>query len=68
MLYILSLMSWHMWLKDRWRLVNITVDGVSDLSLKRSQYSEVIEQHGFHELLERLDTKTESLASAQRDS
>lgn len=39
---------------DRWRIVNVAVDGVSDLSVKRAQYVDVMERRGFEELMERL--------------
>lgn len=37
-----------------WKIVNVVVDGVSDLSLKRAEYPAVIRQAGFAGLLEKL--------------
>jgi len=38
----------------RWKIVVITTDGVSQLSIKRSQYSRLIEQSGFGAVLEQM--------------
>lgn len=40
-----------------WRILNIIVDGVSDLALKRSEYAAVISSEGFDALLKKLDEK-----------
>jgi len=48
--------------RDGWRIINVAVDGVSDLSLKRAQYQEVVDKHGFKELLKRLRDKVADLA------
>ncbi|MEM7249844.1 MAG: ABC transporter substrate-binding protein [Pseudomonadota bacterium] len=42
---------------ESWRIVNVSVNGVSDLALKRSEYSGVVSQSGLTALLERLDEK-----------
>lgn len=42
---------------DQWRIVNIVVDGVSDLALKRSEYTEILDSDGFDALLQRLNEK-----------
>lgn len=39
----------------QWRIINIVVDGVSDLALKRAEYARVLEQEGFPALIERLE-------------
>ncbi len=50
--------------EDRWRIVNIVVDGVSDLALKRAEYSEILANEGFDALLARIKEKiTESSES-----
>lgn len=41
----------------RWRVVNVIAEGVSDLALKRSQYTSVIRREGFPELLRRIEAK-----------
>jgi len=33
--------------EDRWRIVTIVTDGVSDLALKRSQYQRILDDQGF---------------------
>ena len=42
-----------------WRIVNIIVDGISDLALKKAQYTSVIDREGFEALLARLAQKIE---------
>lgn len=43
--------------EGRWRIVNIVVDGVSDLALKRAEYSKILANDGFDALLARLEGK-----------
>ena len=40
-----------------WKIVNVIVNGVSDLSLKRSQFTSIMNDEGFTGLLERIDEK-----------
>ncbi|MBT8447384.1 MAG: hypothetical protein HKO62_03945 [Gammaproteobacteria bacterium] len=42
---------------DGWRIINVIAEGVSDLSLKRAEYTAVIKTDGFAALLEVLDDK-----------
>jgi len=46
----------------QWRIVNVMADGVSDVALKRADYSSVIEQEGFEGLLDRLAAQLEALS------
>lgn len=39
---------------DQWGVVNIVADGVSDLALKRAEYSTVLRNEGYTALLDRL--------------
>lgn len=41
--------------QGQWRIVNVIADGVSDLSLKRSQYQSVLENQGFATLIDKLN-------------
>ena len=41
----------------RWQIVNIVVDGISDLALKKAQYTSVIDREGFDSLLAKLSQK-----------
>lgn len=45
-----------------WRIVNIIVDGISDLALKRAQYTATLRRQGFDALLARLAEKAASNA------
>lgn len=47
-----------------WRIVNIIVDGVSDLALKRSEYEGIIAAEGFDGLMKKLDQKIADLRAA----
>lgn len=40
-----------------WRIINITAKGISDLALKRAEYTSIIKRHGFPALLKKLDEK-----------
>ena len=43
--------------KHRWRVINVTANGVSDLSLKRSDYTTFLKRNGFEALINKLDEK-----------
>lgn len=45
--------------EDEWLIVNIIVDGVSDLALKRAEYSGYVRSGGYLELIESLDRQIE---------
>lgn len=45
----------------RWRIINILVDGVSDLALKRAEYDRLINERGFEGLLDELERQTAEL-------
>lgn len=42
---------------DGWQIVNILVDGVSDLALKRSEYRNILQRDGFQALIDLLKEK-----------
>jgi phospholipid transport system substrate-binding protein len=44
---------------DSWRIINVVVDGVSDLSLKRSDYGAILKNEGFNGLVKKLQEKIE---------
>jgi phospholipid transport system substrate-binding protein len=46
---------------EQWRIVNIVVDGVSDLALKRAEYGRLTDAGGFPALLDELAQQTERL-------
>lgn len=47
---------------DKWRIVNILADGVSDLSVKRAEYGSILRSDGFDELIARLEEQLEELS------
>jgi len=46
---------------EQWRIVNIVVDGVSDLALKRAEYGRLMDAGGFQAVLDELAQQTERL-------
>jgi phospholipid transport system substrate-binding protein len=51
-------------LGGEWEIINIIVDGISDLALKRAQYTSVIDREGFDSLLNKLSQKIADYASS----
>jgi len=47
----------------QWSIVNIIVDGISDLALKKAQYTSVIDREGFDSLMNKLSQKITDYAS-----
>lgn len=47
---------------DTWQIINIIADGVSDLALKRSDYTSVLNREGFDALIAKINEKIESYA------
>jgi phospholipid transport system substrate-binding protein len=48
---------------DGWRIINIIADGVSDLALKRSEYTSVLSKDGFDTLIAKITEKISSYAA-----
>ncbi len=42
---------------DSWRIVNIIANGVSDLALKRSEYTTILQREGFDALISKIQEK-----------
>ena len=47
---------------ERWQIVNIVADGVSDLALKRAEYRRILTEHGADALIEELGRQADDLA------
>jgi phospholipid transport system substrate-binding protein len=47
---------------DSWQIINIIADGVSDLALKRSEYTSVLSREGFDALLTKINERINSYA------
>ncbi len=47
----------------QWSIINIVVDGISDLALKKAQYTSIIEREGFDNLLNKLNQKITDYAN-----
>ena len=48
---------------DGWRIINIIADGVSDLALKRSEYTSVLSKDGFDALIVKITEKIDNYAA-----
>ena len=46
----------------QWHIINIVVDGISDLALKKAQYTSVIDREGFDALLNKFTQKINDYA------
>lgn len=46
----------------KWEIINIIVDGISDLALKKAQYTSVIDREGFDKLVAKLVQKVKDYA------
>lgn len=45
---------------DSWRIINIIANGVSDLALKRSEYTTILQREGFDALIAKISEKIDS--------
>lgn len=48
---------------DGWQIINIIADGVSDLALKRSEYTNVLSKDGFDGLIAKINEKIDNYAA-----
>jgi phospholipid transport system substrate-binding protein len=47
---------------ENWRIINIIANGVSDLALKRSQYTNILKTDGFDALITKISDKIDTYA------
>jgi phospholipid transport system substrate-binding protein len=47
---------------DHWMIINIIANGVSDLALKRSEYSSILQKNGFDTLIAQISDKISNYA------
>ena len=52
---------------NRWRIINVIADGVSDLALKRADYSNFLKNKGFEALLSKLNEKIAQYSNKSTD-
>jgi len=45
---------------NSWRIINIIANGVSDLALKRSEYTTILQREGFEVLMTKINEKIDS--------
>ncbi|MGH8549035.1 MAG: ABC transporter substrate-binding protein, partial [Methylococcales bacterium] len=48
---------------SKWKIINIIVDGISDLALKKAQYTSIIDREGFDSLLKKISQKITDYAT-----
>ncbi len=48
---------------DGWQIINIIADGVSDLALKRSEYTSILSKDGFDVLIAKITEKIDNYAA-----
>ncbi len=48
--------------EDKWRIINVIVNGVSNLALKRAEYSSIIKDEGFPALIAKIEEKIANYA------
>ena len=48
--------------RDQWKIISVSVNGVSDLALKRAEYGGILRKDGFPTLIERLETQIQKNA------
>ena len=49
-----------------WRVINVVADGVSDLSMKRSEYTQMIKNKGFSALIAHLQQQIKDYATGKK--
>lgn len=52
---------------NQWRIINVIADGVSDLALKRADYSNFLKNKGFEALLSKLNEKIAQYSNKSTD-
>jgi phospholipid transport system substrate-binding protein len=45
---------------NSWRIINIIANGVSDLALKRSEYTTILQREGFDALINKINEKIDN--------
>ena len=45
---------------NSWRIINIIANGVSDLALKRSEYTTILQREGFDALITKINEKIDN--------
>lgn len=48
-----------------WRIINIVANGVSDLALKRSEYTSILQREGFDALIAKINEKIDNYSRQQ---
>jgi phospholipid transport system substrate-binding protein len=51
---------------DQWKIVNISVDGVSDLALKRAEYMSLVKNDGYPALINKMEDQIRRYANGKK--
>jgi phospholipid transport system substrate-binding protein len=51
---------------DKWRIINISVDGVSDLALKRAEYMSLVKNDGYPALITKMEDQIRRYANGKK--
>ena len=51
---------------DKWRIISISVDGVSDLALKRAEYMSLVKNDGFPALINKMENQIQNYANGTK--
>lgn len=51
---------------DKWRIINISVDGVSDLALKRAEYTSLVKNDGYPALINKMEDQIQRYANGKK--
>ena len=51
---------------DQWKIVNISVDGISDLALKRAEYTSLVKNEGFPSLITKMEDQIQRYANGTK--
>ena len=51
---------------DQWKIVNISVDGISDLALKRAEYMSLVKNEGFPALIFKMEDQIQRYANGKK--
>ncbi len=52
---------------DKWYIISVIADGVNDLSLKRAEYSTIIKDNGYQNLVSNIERKVTDMESKQEN-
>jgi len=52
---------------DKWQIINVIVKGISDVALKRAEFTSIIERDGFPALLSHIEAKVAEIRKTHEE-